>query len=225
MRNWILTLPWILAGTPAWAAGGHYPVDDTELVEPGVLSLESWAQWQDSDTWELAAVSAVTVGDEVEVALGVYRLENEGDRQTRFEPAVKFRLPWSARDGTVTTAMSFMAGVNDGSLEDLLWNLPVSGVVSDDLVVLVNAGWLREKDSGDWSNRLYLGAGFERNLTDSLGLIGQVYREGRDEEAGAQLGLRLAGSGPVDAVDFAVGRPLSGQDKDWFFTVGAAFTF
>lgn len=225
MRKWTVALPWILLCNPGWTAGGHYPVDDAAVTEPGMLALESWVGWQDSSAWEIAAVSMIALRDTVELALGLYRLEDDGDRQTRLEPAVKVLLPWSAGDGAVTTAMSIMAGVNDGRLEVLLWNLPVSAMLSDDLALNVNAGWLRERCSDRWLDRAFLGAGFEWAFMGGIGMIGQVYREGRDTEPAAQLGLRLAGPRRLEVVDLAVGRPLSGPERDWIVTLGAALAF
>ncbi|MHB8708857.1 MAG: hypothetical protein ACYC9I_08280 [Desulfuromonadales bacterium] len=73
-------------------------------------------------------------------------------------------------------------------------------------------------------DRLFLGGAFGWDLNDAVGLIGQVYREGADEDPEAQLGLRFALGGPAEYLDIAAGRQLQG-DKEWFVTAGITLVF
>ena len=225
----------LLVPASLWASGGHYPVDDSVVGEPGDFVVESWVVYLDSDNRELAVLPTLTLGGQagrwaglgaVDLTGGIYRIEEDGERFTRFEPAVKYRLPWSAdmADMGVTAAVSFTAGFDDGRLEDWLLNVPLTFASVDAWSVHANVGWLRLRDRADGSaDRLLLGLGGEFQVSEAVDVIAQIYREGAHEQPGAQLGVRFAGGSVVEVVDLAVGRVLRGDDQDWFVTVGVGF--
>lgn len=223
--SFIVTSALALVPLGAWSAGGHYPVDDAEITAPGEIQVETWLTRRDRDNVEFAFLPAFTVLERLELTAGVYRIEEDGSGFTRFEPAAKLLLPGVGGDG-LAVAVSFAAGIDDGRLEDWLLNAPVTAVVSESLSVHANVGWLRLRGAEERADRLFLGLGGEFEMAESLALIGQLYREGVDEQPEAQAGLRWApATGALEHVDLALGRVLRGSDRDWFVTLGVAFTF
>jgi len=207
----------------AWSSGGHYPVDDADIVAPGGLQIESWFTHVDGNNSELAFLPAWTpAGTRLELTAGLYRIREEGDDFNRFEPAAKWQfLP--PGDGHISAALSIAAGYEDGDWSDWLVNLPISfHLAAAPVVIHANVGWLRERT--DNNDRAFLGAGFEWGASETIDLIGQVYREGADAEPEAQLGLRRGFDGALEHLDFAVGRTLRDQ-RDWFLTAGLTATF
>ncbi|MCC5869495.1 MAG: hypothetical protein JJU27_13400 [Gammaproteobacteria bacterium] len=210
---------------PLWAAGGHYPVDDADIAEPGQVLVETWLTRVNSNNSEFAVLPAVSFGGALGLTAGVYRLREDGESFTRLEPEAKYLLPWSHPDG-LTSAISLAAGFEDGRLEDWLLNLPVSYALDDAISVHANVGWLRlrDRDAGNL-DRLFTGVAGEWAVNEAIAVIGQLYREGAEEEPEAQLGFRFAGGGAFEHVDLAIGRVLRGDDRDWFVTVGVSLTF
>ncbi|TVQ33203.1 MAG: hypothetical protein EA370_11990 [Wenzhouxiangella sp.] len=225
MRNTILSAI-LVGGLPlsVLAAGGHYPVDDADITAPGDFQIETWFTRVDGDNSEFAFLPAWTPrGTTLELTAGFYRLDEDGDSFNRFEPAAKWQFS-GLEPGRLAVAASVALGFDDGDFTDWLVNLPVSYELSNAPIVLHgNVGWIRLREDED-IDRAFVGAAFEWGATEAFDLIGQVYREGADEDPEAQLGLRFGFGGPLDHIDFAAGRTLRG-DKDWFFTVGLGLTF
>ena len=225
MRNTIATL--LLASTlplAAYSAGGHYPVDDADITAPGDFQVETWFTRIDSDNAEFAFLPAWTPpGTNLELTAGYYRLEADGDSFNRFEPAAKWLFS-PIQPGQLAVAASLAIGIEDGDFTDWLLNVPFSYELTNAPVVLHgNLGWIRLREDSD-RDRAFVGAAFEWEANPAFDVIGQVYREGADEDPEAQLGLRFGFGGPLDHIDLAVGRTLRG-DTDWFFTVGLGLTF
>ncbi len=215
----LFTLGVAAAAVPAWSSGGHYPVDDAELAEPGVLQIETWYTRVDGSAWELVILPAITLQSlPLELTAGYARIKDDDERFHRFEPSAKWQF--SAVDaGQLGAAISLTAGHEDGRFSDWLLNVPLTYQLEGaPVTLLANAGWLRERDEG-WNDRLFIGGGFEWETGPHATVIGQVYREGSAVKPEAQLGLRFAGRAAVEFIDVAVGRELGG-DIDWFFTFG-----
>lgn len=213
----LITLATVTA--PAWSSGGHYPIDDAELAEPGVLQIEAWHTRIDGSNWELAILPAITLpGAPLELTAGYARVKDDGEGFHRFEPSAKWQF--SAVDSVqVGAAVSLTAGHEDGRFTDWLLNVPITyQLEGTKLTLLANAGWLRERDAG-WNDRLFVGGGFEWEADSRTTVIGQLYREGSSVKPEAQLGLRFDGRAAVEFIDLAVGRELGG-DNDWSFTFG-----
>lgn len=210
----------------AFAAGGHYPVDDVAIGDPGDFVIESFFTRFDSDNSEIAVLPTWRPGQlPLELVAGLIRVEEDGDSFNRFEPQMKYQLaPMDA--GRWGSAVYLHAGFDDSNFTDLLLNFPFSYEMSNAPVALhANIGWIHDRAGDDNVDRVFLGAGFEWGLGDPVDLIGQVYREGADEEVESQLGLRFHFDSPVEYVDLALGRVLTGDDKDWFVTVGFGLAF
>jgi len=207
----------------AFASGGHYPVDDTEIAEPGTVQIEQWYGRVDGDSWDLAILPALTLPNiPLELTAGYARVKSEGDRFHRLEPSAKYQLR-SVEAGGIGAALSLTGGHEDGRWNDWLVNVPLSvAVPNTPMIVHLNAGWLRERDDG-WNDRLFIGSGFEWALAEQVLFLGQVYREGSAAKPEAQLGLRVATHSALEHVDLAVGRVL-GDDNDWFMTLGITLT-
>ncbi|MGY6588186.1 MAG: hypothetical protein ACXIUB_07825 [Wenzhouxiangella sp.] len=210
----------------AFAAGGHYPVDDVYVGEPGDFIIESFFTRFDGDNSELGFLPTWRPGQApLELVAGLIRVEEDGESINRFEPQLKYQLaPMEA--GRWGSAVYLHAGIEDSDFNDLLLNFPFSYEFRDAPVAIhANIGWIHDRGGDENVDRVFLGGAFEWGFADSVDLIGQVYREGADEEIESQLGLRFHFDSPVEYIDLAVGRVLSGDDKDWFATVGFGLAF
>jgi hypothetical protein len=209
----------------ALAAGGHYPVDDVDVGEPGDFVIESWFTRIDGNNSEFAVLPTWRPGQApLELVAGFIRAEEDGDTFNRFEPQMKWQFSPMA-PGQLGSAIYIEAGIEDSDLNDLFMNFPLSFELNDaPLALHANIGWLHDRSGNDNVDRVFLGAGFEWGLADPVDLIGQIYREGADEHPEAQLGLRLAAGGVIEHFDIAAGRSLRGE-QDWFLTVGLGLAF
>ncbi len=209
----------------AWSVGGHYPVDDADLPDPGEFGAELWHTHFDSDNSESALSAFWRPGSlPVELIAEFQHFDEHGGSSNRFEPQFKYQLdPLAA--GRIGTAIMVHAGYEDGRVADWFVNVPFSYVLPDAPITLHgNLGWMHER--GDNSrDRGYVGGAVEWDALERLTFIGQVYREGADAETEAQLGLRTPLVGPFEHLDLAFGRELTGDDDDWFVTVGLAVAF
>jgi hypothetical protein len=225
MRYLMLSMA-LAGGLPlsALAAGGHYPVDDADIIAPGDFQIETWYTRVDGNNSEFAFLPAWTPsGTSLELTAGLIRVEEGGENFNRFEPAAKWQFS-PIGPGRVALATAVQLGFDDGDFTDWLVNVPVSYELTGAPAVLHgNLGWIRSREDGN-SDRAFFGAAFEWEATAVFDLIGQIYREGADEDPEAQLGLRFGFEGPLDHIDFAAGRTLRGE-TDWFLTAGLALTF
>jgi len=218
----LLLIALLLLPLAGWCAGGHYPVDDADIVAPSDFQIESWYSHFDGRNAEFGFLPAVTVRDRLELTAGYYRLEAGGDNLDRFELAAKWQFA-PIEDGAIASALAVTVGHEDGEWSDWLVNLPVSYAMAHAPVVFhLNAGWIHERD--DSSDHLFTGAAVEWSATEQFDLIGQLYREGSDEDAEAQIGIRTGIGDVVEHLDVAVGRNLS-SDADWFVTAGLTLAF
>ncbi len=99
--------------------------------------------------------------------------KDDGDSFHRFEPSAKWHF--SAVDsGQVGAAVSLTAEHEDGRFADWLLNVQLTyQLKAAPLTLLANAGWLRERDQ-DWSDRLFIGGGFECEAGPQATVIVQV---------------------------------------------------
>jgi hypothetical protein len=206
----------------AWSGGGHYPVDDADIVAPGDFQIETWYSHLNNRQSEFGFLPAMTLFDRVEITAGYYRLQVGSEYFDRFEPAAKWQFA-PIEDGAIASALAVTVGYEDGEWSDWLVNAPVSYAMAQaPFVFHLNAGWIHERE--DSSDHLFTGAAVEWSASDRFDLIAQVYREGADEDAEAQIGVRAGVGGGVEHLDIAVGRNL-GRDGDWFMTAGLALAF
>lgn len=229
MRNKKTLLACLIAGAlplSAWSAGGHFPVDDAEITAPGDIQVETWFTRVDGNNSEFGFLPAWTVPSlPLELTAGLYRVDEDGNSFFRFEPAAKWQFVPQA-PGVVAGAMSVAAGIDDGNWNDLLVNFIGSYELANaPLTLHGNLGWIHDRSDEENIDRVFVGGAFEWGLNDQVDLIGQVYREGVDEEIESQLGLRFNFDHSLEYLDFAVGRTLTGDDKDWAFTVGFGLAF
>ncbi len=229
MSNKKTLLTCLLAGVlpvSAWSAGGHYPVDDSEIGDPADFAIEAWFTRYDGNNSEYAILPSWRPGlTPVELVAGLIRVEEDGDTFTRFEPAAKWQFSPVA-PGRLGTAVYLEVGIEDSDWTDLLVNFPLSYELPDaPLVLHGNLGWIHDRTGRDNVDRVFVGGAFEWSLTEQFDLIGQVYREGADEEVESQLGLRFHFDHSFEYLNLAGGRTLTGDDKDWFFTVGFGLAF
>jgi hypothetical protein len=209
----------------AWSVGGHYPVDDASLPAPREFGAEIWHTHFDGDHSESALSAYWRPGRfPLELIAEFQHLDEDGDTSDRFEPQLKYQIAAPAA-GQIGAAVMVHAGYESGRLVDWLINMPFSYIVPDAPITLHgNLGWIHER--GDNSrDRGHIGGAFEWAALKRLTVIGQVYREGAEAETEAQIGLRTPLIGPLEHLDLALGRELTGENKDWFVTVGLAVAF
>ncbi len=220
MRNTIA--PLLLASIfplSAYSVGGHYPVYDADIGDPGDFAIESWYTHFGSDNSELAFLSTWRPGNlPLELVGGIIRVDEDGDSFTRIEPAAKWQIA-PIEPGQFGAAINVEVGIEDSDWTDLLVNFPFSYELPAAPVVLHgNLGWIHDRAGDSNVDRVFSGAAFEWGLGDAFDLIGQVYREGADEEHESQLGVRFHFDSPFEYLDLAAGWVLTGEDKDWFVT-------
>lgn len=110
----------LLGGLPlsALAAGGHYPVDDAVITAPGDFQIETWITRVDGDNSEMAFLPAWTPpGTALELTAGLIRVEEDGERFNRFEPAAKWLFS-PLEPGRVAVATALELGFDDGDFTD-----------------------------------------------------------------------------------------------------------
>ena len=230
MRNTNKTLlACLIAGAlplSAWSAGGHYPVDDADIGDAGDFGIEAWFTRVDGDNSETAFLPTWRPGAApIELVAGFIRVEEDGESFNRFEPAAKWQFS-PIEPGVAAGAVNVEAGIDDGDWNDLLVNFIGSYELTNaPVIVHANLGWIHDRGGDENLDRVFVGGAFEWGLAESFDLIGQVYREGADEEVESQLGLRFNFDHNVEYLDLAVGRTLTGDDNDWFFTVGLGLAF
>jgi hypothetical protein len=209
----------------AWSVGGHYPVDDADLPDPWEFGAEIWYTHFDGDNSESALSAYWRPGRiPLELIAEFQRLDENGDTTDRFEPQLKYQIvPLGA--GQVGAAVMVHAGYEGGEIVDWLLNMPLSYVMPNAPITWhTNLGLIHER--GDTNRyRGYVGGAVEWDALELLTVIGQVYREGAEAETEAQLGVRAPLAGPLAHIDLVVGRELTGDDNDWFVTVGLAVAF
>lgn len=185
----------VLLPLAAGAAGGHYPVDDASASGAGSFQLEAWPTRIDRDNQQGALVPAWGASESVDLYLGFLQVREDGQSYSRLEPGAKWLLR-ATDEGGAALALAVTAGVDEGRLEDLLVNLPISYALAEAALDLhLNTGWLRTRDRDRGAqDRLFLGIGAEWTPLQRVGFIGQLYREGADAEPEAHLacGFRLA---------------------------------
>jgi len=201
----------------AQAAGGHYVVDDAELVGAGQCELEVWFSRFDSNTDALMIMPACNPGGNLELGLGVGRADPGGETfvelaaKTLVQPVGETGWGWG-----IAGAAHFSDGLSE--LEAIEAYIPVTRELNDQLLMHVNVGVAHERNGDDLA---IWGLGFDYSVLNGVNLIAETYgsHQGGTE---LQTGLRFGvGEGHVDV---SYGQTVSNSDDNWA-TVGFAWMF
>ncbi len=209
----------------AWSAGGHYPVDDADLPDPGEFGTEIWHTWFDDDASESAVSAYWRPGQlPLELIAEFQHIETNGQTAERFQPQIKYQLA-PIKPGEMGGAVILSVGYQDDEVTDWLVNVPFSyRMPGRPFTLHGNLGWIHER--GDENrDRGYVGGGIDWQAFEFLTVVGQIYREGAEAETTGQIGLRTQLPGFLQYADLAAGRELTGANQDWFFTAGLGIAF
>lgn len=203
----------------ALAAGGHYAVDDATLIDPGRCAVEAWYARADGDNDDVTVIPACNLTGNLELGLGLSRLQEAGERDTVVEFAAKtlFRELEPGGWGWGLAVASTWGGALERH-EGAVAYLPLSVHAGEALVLHGNLGWAYERDDDDAA---IWGVGADYGLTPWVNLIAETYGSHRGGTE-LQVGLRF---GIADgALDLSYGRSRADAGDDWV-TVGFAWDF
>lgn len=203
---------------PAHAGGGAHIVDDDAVLDPGVCHSENWITRSGARSGLLTVAPACTfaVLPKVELAAAFQHAWNDGTA-TSVAPGFKVNLQ-SADKARIGVALSATAvwNINDGRIDEIQFNLPMTIKPADGLALHANAGWFIAPGSAD-RHSLFWGAQAEYAVTRNLVIMGEVF--GRDRgRPGAQAGLRWVTDKDRIDVDLLAGHRIDG-------TAGTSLTF
>jgi hypothetical protein len=231
----------LATGDRAWAAGGAFAVDDSEIGKPGECKVESWLSLASNAAGDLIASTSpacvVNLGRPVEIGGQFQRTKSDGEWDT--SAGVKAKTSFVPA-GSNKVGLGLSGGVNfdlvTQQASSYFINMPATLTITEELRVNLNGGWLHERDGKlDWFT---WGAGFEWNFIKPLTLIAEVYGQAGRLKATAvgeapppvsvrrprvQVGLRVT---PIDKLDLDLiyGHNITGENAHWF-TAGLNLRF
>lgn len=208
-------------------AARPFVTDDARLTTAGSCQLESWSRIY-RDRVELWALPACNPAGNLELTAGAGVAKSDGEPgnadyvfqlKTLFRPLEADDWGWGLALGTVRHP-----AVNPGP--NLHGNsyayIPLSVSLADNRVVMhANLGWLRERRSD--RTAMTWGAGAEITLGGRwLGIV-ETYGDNHDKPFW-QFGVRYALVPDRVQLDATVGRRLSGEEPDRWFSFGLRLT-
>ena len=237
----LLTAGLLLAPSDAYAAGGAFAVDDSEIGKPGECKVESWASFAGNHDVIAATSPACVFKLGIPFEAGAQYQRARGDGEWSTAGTLKAKVNIIPADGNAFgvglaggTSWNLINGASTGGFI----NVPVTFQLREDFKININGGWMY--DAGTKINYATWGGGFEWNFTKALPLtlIGEIYgQSGRLQEAEpdaapsnnslreprTQLGLRYT---PKENIDFDViwGRNITGENSNWV-TLGVNLRF
>jgi hypothetical protein len=230
VRTTALITACITSGT-VHAAGAAYQVDTAEISEPGSCKLETWLSAAASGD-RIAAANGACVADlghSTEFGLQLARARSDDEYGNTATPKIKTRLA-SGAIGTWGLALAGGAiyDASAGDVTALFAYLPATLRLSEIARINVNAGWLRDRSSGD-DHGTY-GVGVDLRTRDNVWtLTGEIFGQAvapappGENQPRYQLGVRYR---PVERfnMDMVYGRNLVGDGGNWV-TVSATVRF
>jgi hypothetical protein len=229
----------LLLPIEAKAAGGAFAVDDAEVDKPGSCKVESWVSF--ADNRDFAAVTApacvANIGRPVELGVQLQRSRADDEWGTSLTLKGKTNI-LPVETGKIGLGIAggmtydFVARQNSA----FTINVPATMQFSEKFKVNVNAGWLWDRIAG--IHYATWGAGFEYQLGEKVGMIGEAFGQlGRlpavdpgdppppesIRQPRLQGGLRFTPIEMMD-VDLIYGRNISGENANWL-TLGVNLRF
>jgi opacity protein-like surface antigen len=221
----ILALLLILVAPPAFAAGGAYAVDDSEVTEPGTCKADAWASFSDERERKFVVSPACTFSTLpfLEVSAAIER-ERSASREwsTGLGPKLKANLlPIEERGFGLAVAVG--AGYATRTSRVDAWTAALLGSVEpmENMRVNLNLGWERDREAD--RDFLTWGAGADVGIAEGWTLIGEVFGKDRGRTS-AQFGVRpTVWDGRMD-IDLIYGRNLGDERAHWL-TLGVTLRF
>ncbi len=213
----------LLTPLTAYAAGGHYEVDDAFVTPEREFLLEAWFTRERSRSDQQAISVAYGVMPDVEASIGYFRDRDDGDRDDLAELAGKWLLVDSATAGigiAVVTTLGF--SVDDDRWQEAGVFVPVDVPVADGLFTFrYNLGVHHDRDADD-RNVLTWGFGGDLEVRPAVHVIAEIYGNERDRTE-LQAGLRFFMAERA-LLDVGYGWERREPDRNWW-TVGVAVAF
>lgn len=191
----------------AQCAGGHYEVEDAELVDRSACELEAWHSRVDADHHESNAILTCNPAGWFEVGAGAERLLDNGDR---YDTIAELNGKTLLAQGDGWASGLYAAGFrshNEDEVPEWEVRLPVTLEPSQRLAVHLNAGWSWQR--GERNETLW-GLGAEQELPGGVSLIAETFGSSRGGSTFAQAGLRFE-LGSTE-LDLGYGRPRDNGD-------------
>lgn len=222
VRTGLMTVALLWTGS-AYAAGGAFAVDDSDIGKPGDCKVESFFVTGPGGDFIASAAPACVANVIVPAELGLQfsrsRFDHEYGTSLTAKAKINIRPSEVGKVGigfSGGTSFDLVAHENSGSFV----NVPVTFALTEQFKINVNGGWTYDRVADlNWAT---WGAGFEWNFVKPLTLIGEVFGQAGHEIAGAskvneprfQLGLRYT---PRESIDFDViyGNNITGEGGDW----------
>ena len=223
----VLTGAALLAPTSAYAAGGAFVVDDSEVNEVGSCKVESWAAIASNTDFfgVVAPACVVSMGRPVELGASFVRFRSDHAWGTDLLFKAKTNLiPLENNKFGVAFIVGAGVSLTDRAFNVMYVTIPVSFQLHEKLRLNVNGGWLGNPSTGE--NVASWGAGLEWNpVNKQTTLIGEVFgfAGGDNPQPRAQLGVRFTPKEHFD-IDVIYGRNLTGENANWI-TVGVNLRF
>lgn len=235
----LLAVAHVLAPASAFAAGGAFAVDDSEIDKPGACKVESWASFAGNHDFIAAVAPACVVKLGIPIEFGAQYQRSRSDSAWGTSGTLKAKTNLIPAEGNAFglglsggTSWNLISGANTGGFI----NVPITLQLRDSFKINLNTGWMYDTPSK--IGYVTWGAGFEWNFVKQVTLIGEVYgQDGRlvtpdidaapsnnsVREPRSQLGLRFT---PKENVDFDViwGRNITGENANWV-TLGVNLRF
>lgn len=210
-------------GGPAWAAGGHYVVDDATMVQAGRCQFETWLTAFEGGGTLLHLTPACRPMGDLELTLSAALDPGEPELDNLlFQGKTLFRSLDASDFGFGVTA----GGIQDiaaGRLDSLYAFVPMTRVFTSDgrLLVHLNLGW--EYDRPRRRHLATWGLGGDLGLRSWLHAIAEIHGS-HDGDREAQAGLRYTPASDRFDLDLSLGRDLRAGSHRWY-TLGLALRF
>ncbi len=222
LRFFSLLIGALLSAPPAFAAGGAYVVDDSEIGAAGECKLETWAAAARDREWSFVAAPACVVSF-VEVGAALDRSRADGAWATSVSPKAKATLLPVERHG-IGVGIAAGAGIatRTRKADTLAAQIPVSWQPVSEARINLNLGW--ERDRTVPRDTTTFGAGTDVQIREDLTAIAEVFGRDRGARPGMQVGIRpTLLDGRLD-LDLILGRNVT-QARSNRITLGATLRF
>ncbi len=217
----------LLCLAPAFAvAGGHYIVDDANLIEANRCELELWHTRIDGGGYDAFVSPTCRFGGNYQftAVFGNERDEGENEQVYGFEAKTLFtQLDTHGYGIGLVVGSEYLTETSQW--ETLFAFVPFTLPLADErALVHVNLGWERER-SEETRNTLAWGLGSEVEIVGPLGVVAEIHGNDRSgRESSIQAGPRLALLNDSVLLDATFGRELGG-DNTRTYTLGMTYAF
>lgn len=226
MKRAAATLLLGLAPVHVWAAR-PFVTDDARLTNAHSCQLEVWTRIYPNSR-EFWALPACNPTGNLEFTVGGGQARVDGERPTNdyvFQLKTLLR-PLKPNDWGLGMAVGTVNHPDITPGPNLLGNIyayiPLSVSFNDDRVIMhINGGWLKDKDSG--SHKMTWGLGGEFKVTPRLLAVAEIFGDSQQNPY-YQVGARFAIIPDRVQVDATVGQQFSGPSNAQWISFGLRLT-